>query len=278
MSTKTLLLLVAGLFFSAGLNATTVYIDNLTIIKNGNVIFNDAFDNGIAPPDTGGNTQTYDLRGGPLGPETGGKLALDASQGEVVQRPDAGTMQRQGARVHTSADPLQPTNGLRTDDLFSVTGIFDITNLINVRERYGVRLVDSASINPSNNDSVGISVMRTSDQELSVVFHSHDPTAFTFIDLESILLDTNNEQIALTLSRSNLADNIITASFAYVNGGVTGSTTTFTATDTIFNGEDFTRAQFMYLAPVPIPSAIWLFGSGLLGLIGISRRKSHTKT
>jgi hypothetical protein len=24
---------------------------------------------------------------------------------------------------------------------------------------------------------------------------------------------------------------------------------------------------------VPIPSAVWLFGSGLLGLVGISRRK-----
>jgi len=27
------------------------------------------------------------------------------------------------------------------------------------------------------------------------------------------------------------------------------------------------------LAPVPIPAAAWLFGSGLLGLIGISRRR-----
>jgi len=27
------------------------------------------------------------------------------------------------------------------------------------------------------------------------------------------------------------------------------------------------------LAPVPIPAAVWLFGSGLLGLIGVARRK-----
>lgn len=27
------------------------------------------------------------------------------------------------------------------------------------------------------------------------------------------------------------------------------------------------------LAPVPVPAAIWLFGSGLIGLIGIARRK-----
>ena len=41
----------------------------------------------------------------------------------------------------------------------------------------------------------------------------------------------------------------------------------------IFNGEDFTRAQFQAVTPVPLPAAIWLFGSGLLGLIGVSRRK-----
>lgn len=29
----------------------------------------------------------------------------------------------------------------------------------------------------------------------------------------------------------------------------------------------------MEFAPVPIPAAVWLFGSGLLGLIGMARRK-----
>jgi len=28
-----------------------------------------------------------------------------------------------------------------------------------------------------------------------------------------------------------------------------------------------------YSAPVPVPAAVWLFGSGLLGLIGVARRK-----
>lgn len=28
-----------------------------------------------------------------------------------------------------------------------------------------------------------------------------------------------------------------------------------------------------YVAPVPVPAAAWLFGSGLLGLIGVARRK-----
>jgi hypothetical protein len=34
------------------------------------------------------------------------------------------------------------------------------------------------------------------------------------------------------------------------------------------------NANFSAYAPVPIPAAVWLFGSGLLGLIGFTRRKA----
>ena len=36
----------------------------------------------------------------------------------------------------------------------------------------------------------------------------------------------------------------------------------------------YTFAKF---SPVPVPAAVWLFGSGLLGLIGIARRKTITE-
>jgi hypothetical protein len=39
-------------------------------------------------------------------------------------------------------------------------------------------------------------------------------------------------------------------------------------------GVTFTSASGQFLtAPVPVPAAVWLFGSGLLGLIGVARRK-----
>lgn len=39
-------------------------------------------------------------------------------------------------------------------------------------------------------------------------------------------------------------------------------------------GESFSYTQSMYLnQPVPVPAAVWLFGSGLIGLIGVARRK-----
>lgn len=30
-----------------------------------------------------------------------------------------------------------------------------------------------------------------------------------------------------------------------------------------------------FLAPVPVPAAVWLFGSGLLGLVGVARNKKQ---
>jgi len=263
------LFFISGCFISTAVNSATVFIDDFTIIKNGNVLFQDTFNNGLAPADTGGNTQAYNVIGGPFGVESGGKLAIDASLGQTVQRPDAGTMQRQGARVLTNIDPTRPTKGLRLDDTFSVTGLFDLSDLSGVRERYGVRLTDGGL--GSANDSVGLSVMRTSSNQMDIVFHSYDQTAFLFSDLDSVALESNHDQISLSLSRLDTSTNLITASFAYVDAGVVGEYTTFAATDSIFNGEDATRAQFIHLAPVPVPAAIWLFFSGLIGLTGIAR-------
>lgn len=39
-------------------------------------------------------------------------------------------------------------------------------------------------------------------------------------------------------------------------------------------GTAFGQFRFAAAAPVPIPAAAWLFGSGLLGLIGVARRKA----
>jgi hypothetical protein len=228
--------------------ATLVLIDEFTITKNGTTVFQDTFDNGVPPPDTGGNTQSYNVIGGPLGPESGGKLTLDAASGEIVERPDTGSEARQGARVNTNINPSQPTQGLRTDDLFSVDGVFDLTLPSKLRERYGVRLTDGGSTQPD--DSVGLSVMRTSASVIELVFHRYNSSAYTFTDLESFALETSHDQVLLSLSRLDLGNNDITASFSYIDNGIQGTATTFSTKAAIFHGEDFTRAQFIYSTPV----------------------------
>ena len=36
---------------------------------------------------------------------------------------------------------------------------------------------------------------------------------------------------------------------------------------------DITDLTITSVTPVPVPAAVWLFGSGLLGLVGVARRK-----
>jgi len=42
-------------------------------------------------------------------------------------------------------------------------------------------------------------------------------------------------------------------------------------------GNPLSQGQFdnvrLDFSPVPIPAAVWLFGSGLIGLLGVARRK-----
>ena len=53
---------------------------------------------------------------------------------------------------------------------------------------------------------------------------------------------------------------------------------TLDAADEFALGGPFANSSVSYLvvegvSPVPVPAAVWLFGSGLLGLIGVARRK-----
>ena len=49
------------------------------------------------------------------------------------------------------------------------------------------------------------------------------------------------------------------------------------ATGTTDNGSGifYDNLVFAEVSPVPVPAAVWLFGSGLLGLVGVARRHKH---
>ena len=51
----------------------------------------------------------------------------------------------------------------------------------------------------------------------------------------------------------------------------------FGAVSTNNNGSGvfYDNLSFARVAPVPVPAAVWLFGSGLLGLVGVARRRKH---
>ena len=60
-------------------------------------------------------------------------------------------------------------------------------------------------------------------------------------------------------------DHLATAYYANERGQIIG--------DGLLAGQTGGQAAYL-LAPVPVPAAVWLFGSGLIGLIGLARRKT----
>ena len=260
-SIKLIIFTVTALFYSAITHAYTFSIDNFSVTSNGTTVWNDSFDDGIAP-----TTNADYLVNGIVGPETNGSLTLDNSSGTVpFTGPTGFEIERQ--RV------LLKSQYLGISDTFSVTAIFDLVAPSEMLALYGITLIDGTGT--PGDDNLNLWVRRGFDDSVKIQFVRSDFLADAVTLYDQTLLDLDNhDQVMLTLSRNNLENNLISASFAYGLGSVFDSTTTFANTTDIFHGETFTRAQFQAIVPaVPVPAAAWLFGSGLIGLIGVARRK-----
>jgi hypothetical protein len=75
---------------------------------------------------------------------------------------------------------------------------------------------------------------------------------------------------------TNITNNAGTGPLSINLGGATGNVLIFGGTLDAGSSYDNDRFKIASLdiTVVPVPAAIWLFGSGLLGLVGVARRKA----
>jgi len=284
MKTPTRNLLATALcisLFSAGNSAQAAYtfvIDNFSVTRDGLAFFNDAFSDGTPPPSApnfaNGTSATYTVTSatGTMGPETGGKLAIDSTAGMPNPLGFANYSQTAVLNTNTSTALADNSKGLKSGYTFSVLGLFNLVQPGPVGETYGIRLSDLTAAS-NGVDTFNLGIRRFADNNLYVELRQVDFTGVSSTVLQAIALNSAHDQIQLALERSSLSSNALTASFAYVDGGVVGAANTFSATPTIFNGGNFTRAGFYATTPVPLPAAAWLLGSGLVALIGVARKR-----
>lgn len=277
-------LLAAGLMMltlqvAVPANAAIFTIDNFKINRaNGNLVFEDTFSDGAPPPSapnfTNGNPGLYSVVG-VTGPEAGGKLNLNTALGapsNAVGR--SGQNSVIDARLLTNIDPINMRNGFKVGNDFIVSSLFDLSVLPTLRrEGFGIRLSDGG-LTPTSNDILDLMIRLNAGGNLVVDFRRLDVTADFVTIIDSVALELGHQQILLELSKLNAATKTITASFAYVDGGVVGSSFVFANTADIFNGENVTRASFRAQTPIPIPPTLYLSLVGLAGMIWMRKRGS----
>jgi hypothetical protein len=263
------------MFFASNAQAYVFHVDDFSISTNDSAFFSDGFDDGAPPPSapnlSSGAPISYFVKG-TMGPESGGKLTLNSSGAELGTTALGDPMLFQSALLKTG---IGTTAMLKNTESITIQAIFDLTLPSVDKESYGINFTDSATGQGIiGNDAVGIRVIDTISG-INIQFFEASRFDQTFNPLSSVLLDQSpHDQIMLSVNYdASLSINAVTAAYAYVDGGTMGTINSMSGSTDIFNGEDWTRAQLVARTVVPVPVSIWLFGSGLVGLIAVARRK-----
>jgi len=258
--------------------AIVVPLDNFSVTRNGADFFTDNFSDGLEPPSGPTSPTNYGVNGViPGTAEAGGQLLLDSSLGILTANAT------DDARIFLGVTLLSDntTNlslGLKSDDTLILTGTFGLTVPVGpLISAYGIRFSDGG------NQIAQLAVQyQPSTAQAEIRYLLQDFVANTITVLGSVALAAPNgsDQILLRLSRPNVANDDLFASFTYLSGGVAVGNGTFNQAAQIFQGEEWVRAQFfaseaIAVAAIPEPETYALMLSGLAFLASrrIARRR-----
>jgi VCBS repeat-containing protein len=270
--------------------------DSLRITKNGNgAFFFDDFLDGISPPSvptqvivppqTNPSATTYGGSGVSGLTESGGRIFFDSDNavpfiGVGTADPFIGL----NAIPRTNIDPANLAAGLKNDDNFTVTGVFDLILPDSPRETYGIRLTDrligggGTPPDQQGDDMIELVVRMNQAGNLVVALREIDFVADVTTNIQSIALapPVGADQIRLNLTHSTANTGALVASFEYLAGGVAVGTQTFSQIGRIFGtetpgftGDDevWTRAEIVAYSPAQSDSIL----SGVYGTLNVNQ-------
>lgn len=128
----------------------------------------------------------------------------------------------------------------------------------------------SGQCSPGSDDNVTI------DENLMLDFGSAVTISeLTFRNGEHNPIFANDATFDLIIDRGLATQSMATYSLGNIfTMDLTGTTFEFLNLNTVDNDDYRFYISVMEVTAVPVPAAVWLFGSGLLGLVGIARRRN----
>ena len=140
----------------------------------------------------------------------------------------------------------------------------NLTSVLQNTQSQIVNAIPSGILNDTN--SLNLNLGATANSTNQGVFGTSVSTAGTTLDLYSGGLDQSGVAPGTSVTLYGVTG----------NGTGSGATTAFDLGTVLFNesNDKLTFTGNGGTAPVPLPAAIWLLGSGLLGLAGVGRRRA----
>ena len=273
-----------AIFWSTTSYAVQVSIDSFSI-QSSPLSFTDTFSNDGQPPPCGPKgcaTQPdfYGVNGTiPSTAESGGLLQLDSSNGILGANAGGGARINETVQVGGDKSKL-----FSTDGTLSMTGVFTLPTLSGpLNEGYGIRFIDAA---PGSGPGTNQEVLELNVQwwtgnasnpagwYIRYLVQDFKLDTITTIGADLVSIPSGDNEICLSLNRSNPANSNFSAGYAYGTGGTCGSSQVSLGSATGFLYQDFVRGQFhAFETAVPEPGTWLLRGVGVLGLVLVARRR-----